>query len=175
MDSTYESLRHQLLSSDGEILCQSGECFVVQRYLSALTEYRIATVIEYANGNQRQAARVFYQADQLAVFRRHSEKITAVLDDLRLHSLKLAYSAAWRQRILDETGGEVISEGADYIMLKTDIAAQDSYTLEAPMHGRSGMANQFLWMTEITPQQAADFMRNPANILPYYQAVRYKK
>lgn len=173
--SQHEDIRRQILSSKGKILCEFGECFVVQRHLSARTEYRIATVIEYANGNRQQTARVFYHADQIAALRRHPEQIAQILDELRLHSLKLAYSASWRQRILDKTGGEVIAEGADYIILKIDVPARDSYTLEAPMHGKSGMANQFPWMQEITPQQAADFVRSPEKILPYYQTVRYKK
>lgn len=173
--SQHEEIRRQILSAGGKILCESGECFVVQRHLSARTEYRIATVIEHANGNQQQTARVYYRAEQLTALRRHPEQIAQILDELRLHSLKLAYSAAWRQRILDETGGEVIAEGEDYIMLKIDVPAQDSYAIEAPMHGKSGMANQFPWTQEITPQQAADFVRSPEKILPYYQAVRYKK
>lgn len=170
----HEGIRSLILSAKGEIMCEYGELFVVHWNRTEHTEYRISSVYEFAPDNHRCLYRTFFSEERIAEYVNDREKITKELNELKgKREMKIVYSPEWREKIASGKGVTVISEGENYIITKHIEVNEEHWSIEAPMHAKSGMANMYPWGTKITKEQAENFTEKPARTVSYYNKVRY--
>lgn len=80
-----------------------------------------------------------------------------------------------KMRVIQKYNAEILHEGKDFLLVSEHHKAEIRYTIEAVPNGRSGMANNTPWSTDITPEQAWIFSADPEKLREYYTNVRYGK
>ena len=172
MDSSLKAL---IESSGGEILAYAGECMLVRRiHPTEQNTYYISTAVRHSYGDKlvfRFLGGTEAEMREKAGSEEQRQQYVTKLAD----GEPVVYDAAWREKALMRCGHIFVAEGKNYIITRDYQPAGEEYDLEAPMHARSCMADQYPWCVDITADMAQFFLAHPECFSAYYHWIRYEK
>ena len=87
----------------------------------------------------------------------------------------VVYDQAWREKALMQQRHIFVAEGENHIITRHHQPAGTEYDIEAPMHARSCMADQFPWCRDITPDMAQFFLAHNECFNAFYHWIRYEQ
>lgn len=164
----------QIESNGGTILNSAGECLLVCRKNFGYDYYNFNTALRHSYGDYVVFRTIAHTESELHEKAGTEAQRQQILADIA-NGEPIVYNKDWRSKILQEKDTLLVSDGENYVITRKYMEKHDKYSLEAPAHGRSGMADQFPWSRDITEAQAADFAAHPDKMLAYYQQIRYPK
>ena len=167
----------KMLLSDGEeILCTAGECFLTRRKQEPHDHYVLATALIPSWSNSPNICwKPLGNGEQAYLERAGTEEQRQSLLAELAKDGTIVYNREWRSKILSEPNVFPVVEGEQYIVTREHFSAETEYSLTAPAHGTSCMADQFPWSIRITATQAKFFELHPDKMLEYYNQYQYKK
>lgn len=166
-----DSLRHFIESNGGTILVSAGECLLVRWQNPERSSYHLTTAIRRSN-SENLVFKCLGQTKQDMLGKAGTEEQRQKYVADIAHGNPVVYDKSWREKVLMQENHSLVAEGDNYIITRYYTPAGISYSLEAPMHAHSCMADQFPWSRDIPESMAKQFLADPAAMLTYYRSLR---
>lgn len=157
-----------------KILREYNDFLITHSFIPDRVDYEIWSFIDNPDGKKLWRIKSIPEADIVECLR-NPEKKQYLMNGLRYGGTTIPYNEETIKKNLSKDNLVVLAEGKNFIAVKELVKGWEAYEIESPMFGKSAMEDSYPWSTEITKEQAKQFMYDYQLASAYYQKVRYGK